>query len=841
MEDSPKAGTEVTISLDRVETAAAEGSLPERFISVSSESKTMPASGTMWFDLHPTQTWDGRTRYSVSWRNPEGGGAYNNSFIMPDHPVTLRQAILHPAIIPPSGTGTGGDGGSTYYYSPSAPAGGSDDDWWFDTSTDPWTAHVRNTGAWHQVGGGAADDSLNDQLAEIRSDLSGLDAFEDAFVIRRALGRADVRVAVAQAQSTTAIDLPADGLAAKLEVSATINNRLYKHSFDITDLRALPDAGNDPLNDVAQQPPGAPTTPNALRFQWDPTDSDSSLFVGHKSGKLVFSLGNIADIAWDVADRRIRVVLNFQDLGNTPAGDVPGSRNIETNAAGEVTYGALIKRITDLQGFPSVITDGQAFVGGPGNTVIQAALPSSGGGGGGTPASKNIWEATGNVSLAEAAHAQNAAQQLAIAAGTIDAGSGMSISSNRLNIAAGTAERIYAIDLTIEAEGRTFGTTPSSTGNRTGGSRLFTEFFAMKNGVEMPGTRQSAFFWYGPWAPNPQHEGVHIDAVCEGGDYLTFHLVRVNAIGTGGEVARWRVNSSGSTLHVDSWDIEGGTGGGGGGGKFTDGSDTPSAIPPNERYLRSTQAGGHLEFAPEGSLIEETPQRLSALPAAPKAGQWFTAATSFGSQLGATVNVTVDNTRNGAQEMIAGPAELVDTLTTPITVEVDYADGEAVPLKLSAADIARIRALPDTPTNVPPPDNSPITTFPPGNKIDFPIRTYDGVILATLFLGHRGNRIWFAFQEDLGGTATVKFFTGLNATAGETYRYVDGRWENVIHWINAIRNDAEKADIIATVIPSVLQANSADRIPTGKLVRTMTAAEFAAETDQSGIISIPVT
>ena len=241
-------------------------------------------------------------------------------------------------------------------------------------------------------------------------------------------------------------------------------------------------------------------------------------------------------------------------------------------------------------------------------------------------------------------------------------------------------------------------------------------------------------------------------------------------------------------------------------------------------------------------MVTTTPQRLSALPDNPQTGQWFVASQDFGSQLGATVTVPYASTQHGVQELVAAPAQVVDTITTPLTVEVGYADGEAVPFKLSAADIARIRALPGHARSTPGrPRTTPITTFAPNQKLDFQVRTFDGVILATMFIGHRGSRLWFAFQEDLGGAATVKFYTGLNATAGRTYIYTDGKWEDLIHWIGALRTDAEKAAITASVIPSALQVNSADRFPTGKLIRSMTQAEFTAEADQTGLIAIPVT
>ena len=646
-QDAPKVGTVVTISFDRVDSAAAEGTLPERWISEWSENKTVPASGFVVFNLRATEDFDDQTRYTVTWRNPEGGGAYTASFIMPQHPTTLRQAIRQPAILPQPGQSGSGHRG-VVYYAPTAPLAGDDDDWWIETDTDPWTAHIRRTGAWHQIGGGGSS-GLDGRLQAIRNDIAALDAFEDAFIVRTPLGRADVRTAASNAQSGSTIDLPAAGVGAKLQVTATLANRPYVHSFDVAALRALPDAGTDPLSDTALNPPNAP---NALRYQWDPDDSDSSLFVGHRSGKLVFSTASAGDTAWTVTDIRIRVVLNFQDLGNTPAGNIPASRNVETDGAGNVTYGELVTEITQLDGFPDTLTDGKNLIAGPGNTVIEADLPSGGG------------------------HA-----------------------------------------------------------------------------------------------------------------------------------------------------------------KFTDHSDTPSTIPAGGRVLRSTQAGGSLEFA--GNVITETPQRLTALPVNPKDGRWWVADADIASQLGADTPVREDQTRNGVQEIIAAPVEVVDTIAYPVAIDTGI-DG-AVDVKLSSADFDSIRALPDTPVNTGPPQNTPITTFSAAQRIEKTVYNADGIPLNTLYLGHRGSRIWLSFQSAIGAAVTVKFFTGLQAEAGRHYVYISGRWEDWVHWLNQLRQAAVEAAIAADVIPASLNANSADRFPTAKMVRTMTAAEFAAATDQSGIISIPVT
>ncbi len=529
----------------------------------------------------------------------------------------------------------------------SAPATGDDGDWWIDISTLPWSAHIRNTGAWHLVSGPGDVAGLAAQLQVIRNEIAALDAFEDAFIVQSALGVEQVTVAAAQAQDATSIDLPAVGIGARLKVAAVIGGRSYEHAFSVSALAALPDAGNDPLSDNAENPPAAA---NALRYQWDPDDSDSSLFVGHRSGKLVFSMAETGQIAWTLTDIRIRVVLSFSDLGDTPPGTVPGSRNIETDAAGNLTYGELISAVTQLDGFPSAITDGRPFVGGPNNTVVQG-----------------------------------------------DAGSG------------------------------------------------------------------------------------------------------------------------------------------GGAAKFVDHPDTPSVIPPGQQVLASTAAGGHLQFI--GPAITSTPQRLSALPSAPQAGQWWVAEQDIASQLGADTAVREDQTRNGAQEIVAAPPEVTPAETGQISVDTGI-DG-AVDLQIKAADWARLRTLDDFPDTTGPPQNTPITTLPADDRIEFPVRNYDGVILNTLLIGKRRNRIWFAFQTAIGAATTVKFLTGLQATAGRHYVYIDDGWEDFLHFIGALRTDAEKAAITATVIPSALQAHSADRFPNAKLYRVMTLAEFNAADDQTGLIFTP--
>lgn len=488
-----------------------------------------------------------------------------------------------------------------------------------------------------------------DQLTSLSALTAAVQAIEDGVTTIDPLGSSTFQVALNGAQTNTGIALPADTPDGKLQVSATIDGRERRALIDLTSLHALPAAAPaDRL--VAVDPRNPSAGGNAWPFVWGTTSEENLLIGRDSSDDILLSSDSIGSWTWALAHKHVRIRLTDLD-GVTDTGSVgdvltktgPNAYALQAPTGGgggggsstllglsdvdDASYTGKAKQplvvkddetgaefdtmdVTDLDGFPDY-DNGKWLQSGTASAAWME-LPA----GTGSAAELDSWLADATASLAESAYATGTAQQLALAAGTISAGSGLSVANNRITVASGTATRWYSVAASLEIEGRTWGTT--GTGTRTGGSRLFVEVYAAVNGTEVPGTRQTRFPWFGPWAPNPQHHDVKFDAALSGGDYITLHVVRTNDIDTGGEVYAWRINDS--DVRVNELDVTGNEGPQGPPGRpgrdGTDGRDgrdgtgsvdqtperraTVPALSPGREFIPSAdiQAGGYFEFTP---------------------------------------------------------------------------------------------------------------------------------------------------------------------------------------------------------------------------------------------------
>ena len=211
------------------------------------------------------------------------------------------------------------------------------------------------------------------------------------------------------------------------------------------------------------------------------------------------------------------------------------------------------------------------------------------GGGGGTPGTPGaIYEAIAAASLASGSYRAGQVQQLALTSTSVDSGSGISISNNRINIAAGTAERVYSVETTLEIDPTSWQNSRQASGNR-----LFFEVHAQKNGVEIDGTRSSDYFRGDEdWTPGEWHFQMDFAVVLDGGDYLTIHIERVGPYGIGAEINAFQVVAANSQVHVITQAAGSGGGSGGGGSSTLAGlTDVTITSASEHQIIRQNAAG----------------------------------------------------------------------------------------------------------------------------------------------------------------------------------------------------------------------------------------------------------
>ena len=163
-ENAPAVGDKITVALKKVESAAADPPLPERFIKLWERSYNMPQSGQVVVRIAPTSTYDGRTGYEFSWRG------FKRLVAVPDHDANLRDLVRNPVsfdAVPDASAEADGSmllvrGGHLVFFRPaivstSAPATDLPElSRWLNPSTTPWTERILYHGGWHLVSGGGS-------------------------------------------------------------------------------------------------------------------------------------------------------------------------------------------------------------------------------------------------------------------------------------------------------------------------------------------------------------------------------------------------------------------------------------------------------------------------------------------------------------------------------------------------------------------------------------------------------------------------------------------------------------------------------------------------------------
>ena len=163
-ENSPAVGDQITVALKKVESAAADPPLPERFIKLWERSYSMSASGQVIVRIAPTSTYDGRTAYEFSWRG------FKKLVAIPDRDCNLRDAIRNPVSfdnLPDASAESDGSmllvrGGQLVFFRPaivstSAPATDLPElSRWLNPSTTPWTERILYHQGWHLISGGGS-------------------------------------------------------------------------------------------------------------------------------------------------------------------------------------------------------------------------------------------------------------------------------------------------------------------------------------------------------------------------------------------------------------------------------------------------------------------------------------------------------------------------------------------------------------------------------------------------------------------------------------------------------------------------------------------------------------
>ena len=154
--------------------------------------------------------------------------------------------------------------------------------------------------------------------------------------------------------------------------------------------------------------------------------------------------------------------------------------------------------------------------------------------------------ASAPLSFAEANPRPTAGTELTltVGSGTIDAGAGVSVGSNRFTIDAGTPTRVYDIACVLEIEG---------TGGHGGGGRLRLEGYAKKNGSEIVAISNETIYFRGGadhWRPGTEAHKFSGKVRLAATDYLTFHVIDITGATDGSTLTGWRINAADSLFQA---------------------------------------------------------------------------------------------------------------------------------------------------------------------------------------------------------------------------------------------------------------------------------------------------
>ena len=644
---------------------------------------------------------------------------------------------------------------------------------------------------------------VSDAIAELQASTAGLESFDEAFAVTTNLGRADIRVALAQGgggpQTDTNIHIPDDSIAAGVKVTAEIFNRTYSHVFDLTDLHDLAPVTNPSAN---------LTRDNALWFQWGASSDETLLVALNGTGDLLMSMAQTGDVAWTVDHIHIRAITSFAGLTDTPAA-LEADKWLRVNAAGDALVfvdaptggGGGASTFAALTDGPGALEAGKFIKVNTAGTMLEYVDPPTGpegpqgptgprgqqgpagpagaqgpagpsGAPGGPDAELQTWEATATLAFAQANPAVNAEQTLTVGTLTTDTGMGLTrtAATNRITVDAGTSERLYLIEAEVEIEPRTFNTSAT-----VGGNRLFAEFYCKVNGVIDQASRHSIYIRAtSPWSPSTWHDSFTLIEKLSAGDYLTFHVVRVGGAPNtaGAQVAAWRINASGSQVKIDTFDVTGAQGpqgpAGPAGAAGADGSHGAQGMKGDKGDTGPAGPAG--PQGPAGSIDNfQTPERSASAPMNPTEGQEFIPSQNIEPSLGSVSYPVSDNT---ARTIVNGPASLTTSVGTAVTVRPDWqgAQGDIV---LRVADIARIAALDPIPAQLTGRDAQAVT-----DSIAFPVLNTSGTTINTIRFGRRtnGQIVFWLTDEYQGDGALIHFYSDFTFTANRTYVYTDNEW-----------------------------------------------------------------
>ena len=276
--------------------------------------------------------------------------------------------------------------------------------------------------------------------------------------------------------------------------------------------------------------------PAPVQSDWDETDTGNQAFILNKPDPITTAERN-----------KLAAIESGATADQTPAEIVTGLSGLSGPA--RLPYSAV------RDGPPADATDDQT----PAELVTAlsglsgaARLPYSAIRDG--PAARGDYELNATPSLANGAYRWQTSQQLALAAGTITAGSGLSIVSNEIRVAAGTATRLFVLGITVQIESTAWRHSAAA-----GSNRLFFSFYLTRNGTEIPGTRRKGYYRYdSDWAPVIQPYGASWQGLLRASDRIAVQMSRLCNYDhgqNGNDVNRYQLNAAGASLLLEAIDV----------------------------------------------------------------------------------------------------------------------------------------------------------------------------------------------------------------------------------------------------------------------------------------------